>query len=133
MTGEDRLVAEAQKAKQRAHAPYSNFKVGAALETDDGDIVSGCNVEISSYSLTLCAERVAIFKAVSEGKKDFRRMVIVTDTEEFCPPCGACRQVIWDFAPNLEIVLVNSRGERQRWHIAELYPNAFGNEYLSEE
>ena len=133
MVDEDRLVAEAEKAKRNAHAPYSQFHVGAALETEDGQVFSGCNVEISSYGLSVCAERVAIFKAVSEGKRSFRRMVIVTETEEFCPPCGACRQVIWDFAPDLEIVLVNSRGERQRWRIGELYPNAFGNEYLAEE
>ncbi|HHM23455.1 MAG TPA: cytidine deaminase [Bacteroidetes bacterium] len=132
MTEEDRLVAKAQEAQRNAHAPYSHFHVGAALVTDSGEIYSGCNVESSSYGLTVCAERVAIFKAVSEGKKQFRKMAIVTETEEFCPPCGACRQVIWDFAPELEIILVNSKGERRRTTIAKLYPEAFGNQFLQE-
>ncbi len=130
MTDENKLIDQARSAKERAHAPYSKFQVGAAIESEDGQIVSGCNVEISSYGLTVCAERVAIFKAVSEGVRGFKRMAIITDTEEFCPPCGACRQVIWDFAPEIEIVLVNKRGEKQYWNIRDLYPQAFGNNYL---
>ena len=97
----DELLSQATKAQSSSHSPYSRFRVGAALQSNDGKIFTGCNIESSSYGLTICAERVALYKAISEGVRSFRRMLIVTDAQDFCPPCGACRQVIWDFAKNL--------------------------------
>ncbi len=92
------LIEAALQARENAHAPFSNFRVGAALEDEDGHIHTGCNVENATYGLTVCAERVAIFKAISEGVRRFRGMAIVADTERLTPPCGACRQIIWEFA-----------------------------------
>src|SRR5438876_9375218 len=98
----DQLVAAATAARERAFAPFSRFLVGAALEADDGTIVTGCNVESASYGLTVCAERAAVFKGVSEGLRHFKRVAVVTDTDHPARPCGACRQVLWDFAPDAE-------------------------------
>ncbi len=126
----DELLSQATKAQSSSHSPYSRFRVGAALQSDDGKIFTGCNIESSSYGLTICAERVALYKAVSEGVRSFRRMLIVTDAQDFCPPCGACRQVIWDFAKNLEIILVNGERQQKRQNITDLYPEAFGDNFL---
>ncbi|KAA3619876.1 MAG: cytidine deaminase [Calditrichaeota bacterium] len=133
----DQLPSELKKfahsaieAKKGALPVYSKFHVGAALRTEDGALFSGGNIECSSYSLTICAERVAIFKALSEGARDFDLIFIATDTEEFCPPCGACRQVLWDFAPTLQIYLINKKGEIKVEKLSEILPNAFGANLL---
>src|SRR5438128_10843829 len=105
------LLDAARAARGNALATFSHFPVGAALETADGRIITGCNVENATYSLTLCAERVAMFKAISEGHRAFERIAIVADTETPTPPCGACRQILWEFAGNLEIILGNLQGE----------------------
>lgn len=125
MLSPDPLIAAAAIARARAFAPYSNFLVGAALEGDDGTIVMGCNVESASYGLTICAERVAIVKAVSEGRRRFRRIAVVTDTDKPTPPCGACRQLLWEFAPDAEVVIANLRGVTLKYTVAELLPAGF--------
>ena len=124
------LVDEAIKAKVNAVAVYSNFHVGAALLTDKNKIYSGCNIESSSYSLTICAERTAIFKAVSEGQRNFKAIAVCGDTEDFISPCGACRQVISDLCGNIDIVMINSRGEYVIKKTSELLPFAFGDKDL---
>jgi cytidine deaminase len=118
------------KARDMAIAPYSGFKVGAVIETKDGKFYSGHNIESSSYSLTICAERVALFKALSEGAREFERIYITTSSEEFCTPCGACRQVLYDFAPNLEVVLVTVSGKTKSFELKSLLPEAFSKEQL---
>ena len=124
------LIAEARKARRRAVAPYSTFKVGAALETSDGTIVTGCNIENATYGLTLCAERVAMFKALSEGHRQFRRVAIVADTETPTPPCGACRQILWEFGGDLEVILANLTRESGRHQLRDLLPLPFDNRLL---
>lgn len=124
------LAEHAKKALKYAHAPYSDFRVGAALQTRSGKIYSGCNIEVSSYGLTMCAERVAMFKALSEGETEFRKIVVTADTKEFCPPCGACRQVLADFAPHIKIVLLNAAGDTKETTIADLLPEAFSEKFL---
>ncbi|MGH9350412.1 MAG: cytidine deaminase [Vicinamibacterales bacterium] len=120
-----KLVAAARTARRGALAPFSAFKVGAAIETADGTIVTGCNIENASYGLTMCAERVAMFKALSEGHRAFRRIAVVTDTESATPPCGACRQILWEFAGDLEVILANTRRETGRWRLKDLLPLPF--------
>ena len=120
-----KLIAEARTARRRAVAPYSNFKVGAALETADGTIVTGCNIENATYGLTLCAERVAMFKALSDGHRKFRRIAVVADTDAPTPPCGPCRQILWEFGGDLEIVLANLRRETGRYRLTDLLPLPF--------
>lgn len=129
----DQLVACASEAKKQAAVPFSGFAVGAALLASDGTIHTGCNVECSSYGLTLCAERVALGKGISEGKRDFVALAIVTDLEDFCPPCGACRQLLWDYAPDLEIILATPSGARKHYSLRELFPQAFDEHYLREK
>jgi len=119
------LVERAREAMERAYAPYSRFRVGAALLTKNGNLYLGCNVENASSGLTVCAERVAIGNAVSDGEKRFEAMAIATDSEQFITPCGACRQVIWEFAKELRIILSNARGEAKITHISELFPSPF--------
>jgi cytidine deaminase len=121
----DPLVAAAAAARERAFAPYSRFRVGAALEADDGTVSTGCNVESASYGLTICAERVALVKGVSEGRTRFRRVAVVTDAAELTPPCGACRQLLWEFAPDAEVALANLRGQTATYRMADLLPHAF--------
>src|SRR5438128_12325787 len=106
----ERLLEAARAVRLRAHAPFSRFLVGAALETADGHIVTGCNVENATYGLTICAERVAVFKAISEGYRSFRRVAVVADTQEPTPTCGACRQILWEFGGDLEVILGNLEG-----------------------
>ena len=124
------LLVAAVHARHNAHAPYSHFKVGAALETEDGQIITGCNVENATYGLTVCAERVAIFKAISEGHRRFVRVAVVADTEEPTPPCGACRQLLWEFGGDLEVVLGNLQGEKARFRMKELLPHPFDDRLL---
>ena len=119
------LIAAARKARRNAHARYSNFKVGAALETADGTILTGCNVENATYGLTICAERVAMFKALSEGHRAFTRIAIVADTNAPTPPCGACRQILWEFGGDLEIILANTRRQTARFQLSALLPHPF--------
>ena len=130
MNDSDRLVAAARDARERAVATYSNFRVGAALETADGTIVTGCNIENASYGLTICAERVAMFKALSEGHRTFVRIAVVADTESPTSPCGACRQVLWEFGSDLEVILANMREVTGRHRMAELLPHAFSARQL---
>ena len=125
-----RLVAAARKARRLARATYSGFKVGAALETGDGRIITGCNIENATYGLTMCAERVAMFKALSEGHRTFRRIVIVADTEEPTPPCGSCRQILWEFGGDLEVILANLRRETARHRMRDLLPAPFDGRFL---
>jgi cytidine deaminase len=119
------LIDAARRARQNAHAAFSGFKVGAALETMDGQVVTGCNVENATYGLTICAERVAMFKALSEGHRAFKRIAIVADTEAPTPPCGACRQILWEFGGDLEIVLANLSEEKGSHRLAALLPLPF--------
>jgi len=124
------LFETAATARLRSVAPFSNFRVGAALQTAAGKVFTGCNVESASYGLTVCAERVAIWKALSEGERDFTDLVIVADTESLTPPCGTCRQIIWEFAKHARIVLANLRGQREEVSIKELLPRAFDARFL---
>lgn len=121
----DPLVAAAAIARARAFAPYSKFQVGAALESETGTVILGCNVESASYGLTMCAERTAIFKGVSEGHRRFTKVAVVTDTDTPTPPCGACRQLLWEFAPDAVVFLANLRGTVLRYTVRELLPAAF--------
>src|SRR3989442_2942398 len=120
-----RLLDAARAVRLRAHAPYSGFQVGAALETPAGVIITGCNVENATYGLTICAERVAIVKAISEGETKFTRIAIVADTEAPTPPCGACRQILWEFAGDLEIILANLKQEKGTHYLKDLLPLPF--------
>jgi cytidine deaminase len=124
------LLETAKQARLRSIAPFSNFMVGAAVKTDEGKVYIGCNVESASYGLTVCAERVAIWKALSEGERRFTELAIVADTETLTPPCGTCRQIIWEFAKNATIVLGNLHGETQIVSIEELLPRAFDARFL---
>ena len=119
------LVRAARQARRHAHAAFSTFKVGVALETADGTIVTGCNIENATYGLTMCAERVAMFKALSEGHRRFRRIAIVADTSGPTPPCGACRQILWEFGGDLEVILANLRRETGRHQLSALLPLPF--------
>ena len=119
------LVEAARRARERAVAPFSTFKVGAALEAADGTIITGCNIENATYGLTICAERVAMFKALSEGHRTFTRIAIVADTEAPTPPCGACRQILWEFGGDLQIALANLHAETGRHTLKELLPLPF--------
>lgn len=131
MNASDRLVASARAARERAWAPYSNFRVGAALETADGTIITGCNIENASYGLTVCAERVAMFKALSEGHRDFVRIAVVADTAVPTSPCGACRQVLWEFGQDLEVILANLTAITGTHQLADLLPHAFSGRVLN--
>jgi cytidine deaminase len=127
----DPLIGAAITAREKAFAPFSNFPVGAALETPDGTIIPGCNVESASYGLTMCAERVALFRAVADGFRCFARLAVVTDTEVPTAPCGACRQLLWEFAPGAEVLLANLRGTVVKWTVKDLIPGAFDAKQLS--
>ena len=130
MTREE-LKAAAVAMLDRAYCPYSHFAVGAALECADGTVFTGCNIENAAFSPTICAERTAVAKAVSEGHTDFVRIVIAGRSAGFCVPCGVCRQVLREFAPDLEIICLNSKGEEQVFTLPELLPHSFGPEFLA--
>lgn len=127
---EKELIEKAVEASRRAYAPYSKFFVGAALELEDGRVIQGCNVENASYGLTNCAERTALFAAIAQGEKRFKKIVVFVDRQDFTPPCGACRQVINELAADAEILLVNSSRKIKRTSIRELLPLSFGSEDL---
>ena len=126
----DALIAAARTAREHAHAPYSNFRVGAALRAKSGRVFTGCNVENATYGLTLCAERVAVFKAISEGARQFRRIAIAADTDTLTPPCGACRQILWEFCGDIEIILGNPGGASETLRLKDLFPRAFDASFL---
>ena len=124
------LIEAAKDVREKAFAPYSNFKVGAAVQIKNGKIYTGCNIENASYGLTICAERVAIFKAISEGEKEFTELAVVADSENFTPPCGACRQIIWEFCGDVPVTLSNLEGETETLQMSELLPRAFDTKFL---
>jgi cytidine deaminase len=126
----DKLVAAARRARENAVADFSKFKVGAALETDTGEIITGCNVENASYGLTVCAERVAIFKALSEGKRRFTHIVVVADTADPTPPCGACRQIIWEFCGDVPVTMANLQQVTRTLQMKDLLPLPFDKRLL---
>jgi cytidine deaminase len=126
----DPLVEAALAARAHAVAPFSKFQVGAAVEDADGRIHTGCNVENATYGLTVCAERVAIFKALSEGVRQFRRVAVAADTDLLTPPCGACRQILWEFCGDVEIVLANPRGKVETYRLKELFPKPFDASFI---
>lgn len=130
MPGSDPLVAAARRARRHAVAPYSGFKVGAALETADRRVITGCNIENATYGLTLCAERVAMFTALAAGHRRFRRVAVVADTGDPTPPCGACRQILWEFGGDLEVILANLRRETGRHRLSDLLPLPFDKRLL---
>lgn len=130
MPAEDQLIAAARTARENAYAPFSHFQVGAAVRGKSGRIFAGCNVENASYGLTICAERVAIFKAISEGEREFNAIAVVTDAESLTPPCGACRQIIWEFCGDIPVILANLRGKVERERSLNLLPRPFDSSHL---
>jgi cytidine deaminase len=124
------LLEAALEARHNAHAPFSKFLVGAAIEDASGRIHTGCNVENATYGLTICAERVAVFKAISEGARDFTRVAVAADTDVLTPPCGACRQILWEFCGDVELVLVNPRGKTESFRLKDLFPRPFDASFL---
>ncbi len=124
------LIEAAKNVREKAYAPYSNFKVGAALRTKAGKVFTGCNVESASYGLTVCAERVAIWKAVSEGETEFETIAVVADTHELTPPCGVCRQIIWEFCGDVPVLFANLEGKNETVTMSELLPRAFDTKFL---
>ena len=130
MPAPDALVAAARRARRNAVAPYSNFKVGAALLTADGTVITGCNIENATYGLTLCAERVAMFTALAAGHRRFTRIAVVAATAAPTPPCGACRQVLWEFGGDLDVILANLRRESGRYRLSDLLPLPFDRRLL---
>lgn len=126
----EELIKAAAAVRENAYAPFSSFRVGSAIETDDGEVIAGCNVESASYGLTVCAERVAIWKAISQGKRKIRRIAVVADTEELTPPCGVCRQIIWEFGGDIPVVLANLKGKTETVMMKDLLPRAFDMKFL---
>jgi len=126
----DMLIAAAMDVRENAHAPFSKFKVGSAVLDESGRIFTGCNVENATYGLTVCAERVAIFKAISEGARKFTRVAVVADTDTLTPPCGACRQILWEFCGDVELVLANLQGKSETIRLGALFPRAFDASFL---
>ena len=129
----DQLIEAARAARLRAIATFSGFRVGAALETSEGTIVTGCNIENATYGLTLCAERVALVKALSEGHREFRRVVVVADTRSPTPPCGPCRQLLWEYCGDIEVVLANATGQCGTHRMRDLLPLPFDARLIAED
>lgn len=130
MASDEALIAAARAAREHAHAPFSKFRVGAAVGTKSGRIFAGCNIENASYGLTLCAERVAVFKAISEGEHQFEAIAVVTDADALTPPCGACRQIIWEFCGDVAVVMANLHGKIERERSLNLLPHPFDSSHL---
>ena len=126
----DPLLEAAIAVRSHAHAPFSGFKVGAAVEDSEGRIHTGCNVENATYGLTVCAERVAVFKGVSEGARRFKRIAVAADTDVLTPPCGACRQILWEFCGDVELVLTNLKGKTEIFRLKDLFPRPFDASFL---
>jgi len=124
------LIKAATDVRENAYAPFSEFKVGSALETDDGQIIVGSNVESASYGLTVCAERVAVWNAISQGKRKIKRIAVVADTESLTPPCGVCRQIIWEFGGDIPVLLANLKGKSETVQMKDLLPRAFDTKFL---
>ena len=124
------LIKAATDVRENAYAPFSEFKVGSALETDDGQIIVGSNVESASYGLTVCAERVAVWNAISQGKRKIKRIAVVADTESLTPPCGVCRQIIWEFGGDIPVLLANLKGKTETVQMRDLLPRAFDTKFL---
>jgi cytidine deaminase len=127
----DPLLEAALRVRENAHAPFSKFKVGAAIEDESGRVFTGCNVENATYGLTVCAERVAVFKAISEGARKFRRVAVAADTDLLTPPCGACRQILWEFCGDVEVTLINLQGATEKFQMKDLFPRPFDASFLS--
>ena len=127
---EQELCRAAIAMLDHSYSPYSHFPVGAALECSDGTVFTGCNIENAAYGLTICAERTAIFKAISEGHRDFKRIVIAGKSEDYCVPCGSCRQVMQEFAPQMEVICLNGKGEAKHFALKELLPYGFDETWL---
>jgi cytidine deaminase len=125
-----KLVASARAVRENAYAPFSEFKVGAALLTDDGEIITGSNVESASYGLTVCAERVAVWNAISQGKRRIKKIAVVADTDELTPPCGVCRQIIWEFGGDIPVIFSNLNGKTETVQMKDLLPRAFDTKFL---
>ncbi len=130
MNENETLISAARQARENAHAPYSNFRVGAALRATSGKIFGGCNVENATYGLTVCAERIAIFKAISEGERGFDAISVVTDTDALTPPCGACRQLIWEFCGDIPVIMANLKGRVEIMQMQNLFPRPFDSSHL---
>jgi cytidine deaminase len=130
MPDHDQLITAATQSRENAHAPYSNFRVGAALHAISGRTFGGCNIENVTYGLTLCAERIALFKALSEGERNFDAIAVVTDTDRLTPPCGACRQLIWEFCGDIPVILANLHGKSETFPMRELFPKPFDSSNL---
>lgn len=128
--GPTELITAARHARRRARAGYSGFTVGAALRTADGQVVAGCNIESASYGLTMCAERVALFKALADGHRAFSQLAIVAHAATPTPPCGACRQLLWEYAGDIEVILATPRRETARYRLSELLPAPFDGRSL---
>jgi len=127
----NKLIEAAIEARQHAHAPFSHFQVGAALEDQNGRIFTGCNVENATYGLTICAERVAVFKAISEGARKFVRVAVAADTDVLTPPCGACRQILWEFCGDVELTLANLQGKTETLRLKDLFPRPFDASFFT--
>jgi cytidine deaminase len=124
------LIQEAKQARMKAHAPYSHFKVGAAVQTKSGKIFQGCNIENSSYGATVCAERVALFNAYVHDEREIKAIAIIADTTTPCPPCGICRQVIMELGGDIDVILANLKGDVQVFKASKLLPEAFTEDFL---
>ena len=127
----NKLIEAAIEARKHAHAPFSHFQVGAALEDQSGRIFTGCNVENATYGLTICAERVAVFKAISEGARKFVRVAVAADTDVLTPPCGACRQILWEFCGDVELTLANLQGKTETLRLKDLFPRPFDASFFT--
>lgn len=127
---EEELIRAAAEARQHAHAPFSKFKVGAAILDANGQIYTGCNIENATYGLTMCAERVAVFKAISEGAASLKRIAVVADTEILTPPCGACRQILWEFCRDADLILANLSGQRELFTMQQIFPRPFDESFI---
>src|SRR2546421_8343565 len=124
------LLRAAKAVRENAYAPFSEFRVGSALLTDDGQIIAGSNVESASYGLTVCAERVAVWNAISQGKRKITKIAVVADTLELTPPCGVCRQIIWEFGGDIPVILGNLKGDSETVQMKDLLPRAFDTKFL---
>lgn len=127
---EKEMIEAARSAREKAYAPYSNFRVGAAVETENGELINGCNVESASYGITICAERTAICTAIARGNKRIMRIAVVADTDELTPPCGICRQMIWEFGGDVEVIMANLAGKSETLQMRDLLPRAFDSTFL---